>query len=248
MNATTASRSHNSVPLRATRKRITIKKSVVPGVPELVNGDALDANEFMRRYEASPDIRKAELIDGIVYIMSSPVSISHHGEPDILMHTLLCMYGIETPGVRASAEATVRLGTKNVPQPDASLRYLPERKGNSRISSDDYLEGSPELIVEISASSASIDTHKKFDAYQSAGVREYIIVLTKVPEVKWWYLDDRTYQPLPPDEDGILRSRVFPGLWLDPKALLKGDGKRVLAVLRKGLKSKEHAAFAKLVS
>jgi Uma2 family endonuclease len=217
-------------------------------IPQLVNGDALEADEFLRRYEAMPDVKKAELIDGVVYIMASPVSLLKHGEPDSVMQTWAGTYSIETPGVHSATNTTTRLAPRIIPQPDGSLRYSVSRGGSSCVGADGYLVGPPELVFEVSASSSSIDVNKKLHDYLKAGVQEYIAWLTEESVLKWWYLKDGQYLLLPEDKDGILRSRVFPGLWLDSKALLKGDTKRVMSVLRKGLKSKEHAAFAKRVS
>ena len=244
MSATALSRSHPPTRLRIKHAALP----PIPIVPPLANGDELDADEFLRRYSAMPDIKKAELIDGVVYFMASPVRVHEHGDPDSLMQTWVGYYSVSTPGIRASTNATARLGAKRVPQPDASLRYLPERGGKTKVGKDGYLVGAPELVFEISASSVSIDVNKKLHDYLKAGVQEYVAWLTEESVLKWWFLKNGEYHLLPADKDGIFHSRVFPGLWLDSKALLKGDGKRVMAVLRRGLKSKEHAAFAKRVS
>ena len=186
-------------------------------VPPLVNGDALSADEFLRRYEAMPEIKKAELIDGIVYVMASPVNAVKHGDPDNLLQGVFFNYSFATPGVRASTNATARLGPKNTPQPDLSMRYLPERSGREQYDKKGYLNYRPELVVEIAASSVAIDAHKKRDAYLAAGIPEYILWCTVDNIFRWWFLKDGAYHPIPIDADGIMRSRVFPGLWLDPE-------------------------------
>lgn len=240
MNSTIVrKRINHAAPLRSPDKRAHRV------VPPLESGDALHAEEFLRRYEAMPDLKKAELIDGIVYVMASPVSAEKHGDPDNIIQGCFYFYSLATWGVQASSNATVRLGPKNVPQPDISLRYLPERSGREQFDKKGYLIHPPELIVEIAASSVSIDSHKKRDAYRDAGVPEYILWQTYSPAINGWFLENGVYRPLPIDKDGILRSRMFPGLWLDPKALLAGDRKRIKNVLERGLKSPEHAAFIK---
>jgi hypothetical protein len=60
--------------------------------------------------------------------------------------------------------------------------------------------------------------------------------------VDWFVLRGGRFEPLPLAE-GIYRSEVLPGLWLDPAAVVRGDLARVLQVLQQGLASPEHAAF-----
>lgn len=216
-------------------------------IPALENGERLGANEFLRRYDAMTDLKKAELIDGIVYLMPSPVSLNH-GDPDSLAQGWLGTYAAATPGVKSSTNATTRLGPRDVPQPDGLLRLLPEFGGQSRVEirhNHKYLYGAPELAFEIAASSSSIDANAKKDSYLRAGVREYILWRTESGEIDWWRLEDDEFRPIEPGEDGILRSGVFPGLWLDPPAMIAEAAAKVLEVLNQGLASPEHAAFAK---
>ena len=211
-------------------------------IPPLENGAHLSASEFLRRYDAMPEVKKAELIDGIVY-MSSPVRADQHGEPDNLIQGWLCNYTIDTPGVKAATNSTTRLGADDVPQPDGLLRVLPECGGQAHIDAKGYVQGAPDLVVEVAASSASLDVREKLAGYRRAGVREYLVWRTEDAAVDWWVLEEDEYRPLPPNAQGILRSRIFPGLWLDVEALLASDGPRVMAVLRRGLKSRAHSAF-----
>ncbi|MBI5383127.1 MAG: Uma2 family endonuclease [Verrucomicrobia bacterium] len=213
------------------------------GVALLENGAHLGAHEFLRRYEAMPEVKKAELINGVVY-MGSPVRADQHGEPDNLIQGWLCNYCIGTPGVRAATNSTTRLGPDDVPQPDGVLRILPERGGQARLDAKGYLLGAPELVVEVAASSASLDVREKLASYRRAGVREYLVWRTEDSAVDWWVLEEDEYRPLPGSAEGVLRSQVFPGLWLDVPALLAEDGGRLMATLEKGLASPEHAAFA----
>jgi Uma2 family endonuclease len=209
-------------------------------VPSLQSGDHLSRAEFERRYQADPEI-KAELIEGVVYV-SSPIRIEH-GDPHFNIIVWLGIYQAATPGIRGSDNATVRLDLKNEPQPDVSLRLEPELGGRTRISEDGYLEGPPELIVEVAASSASYDLHNKRQAYARNGVPEYIVMLIYEKQVKWFILREGEYEPLEPDENGILRSEVFPGLWLQPATLWSGDLAALLAAVQQGLASPEHATF-----
>jgi Uma2 family endonuclease len=211
-------------------------------LPPLENGDRLTRAEFERRYDAMPELKKAELIEGEVY-MPSPVRHGGHSHPHTQLVTLLGMYEMETPGVEAGDNGSIRLDLDNEPQPDAYLIIRPERGGHVRISEDDYLEGAPELVAEVASTSASYDLGKKLNAYRRSGVQEYIVWRVLDGQIDWFVNQDGRFEPLPPAADGILRSRVFPGLWLDPLALLNGDKTKVKSTLQQGLETSEHIEF-----
>jgi Uma2 family endonuclease len=219
-----------------------VKPPVKPKVPPLRNGDHLTRDEFERRYEAMPESVKAELIEGVVYLAAA-VRAQEHGEPHADLLGWLSFYRAYTPGVRAGDNSTLRLDLDNDPQPDAYLRIEHERGGQATVDDDGYVSGPPELVAEVAASSVSIDRNTKFRVYRRNGVREYIIWRVEDEAIDWFVLRGTQYEPLPPDAAGLLKSEVFPGLWLDPAALLGGDLARVLAVLQQGLASLEHTAF-----
>ena len=208
----------------------------------LENGDRLTRGEFERRYTARPDLKKAELIEGSVH-MPSPVRFTGHGRPHVAILTWIGTYGGHTPGVAAADNTTVRLDLENEVQPDALLLIEPQAGGRSRLSSDDYVEGAPELIVEIAASSAAIDLHDKLRAYRRNGVQEYVVWRVLDRQLDWFVLSDDEYRPLITDAAGMLESRVFPGLRLAVDALLQGDTARVLSELQNGVRTSDHAAF-----
>ncbi|MBX9257743.1 Uma2 family endonuclease [Desmonostoc muscorum CCALA 125] len=212
-------------------------------IPLLENGDKLTRYEFERRYNAMPNLKKAELIEGIVYIMPAALRFRSHGQPHGWILTWLGTYEAATPGVALGVEPTVRLDLDNEPQPDAVLLINPEAGGQARLSEDDYIEGAPELIVEIAASSVAIDLHAKKQAYRRNGVKEYIVWQVLDQKLSWFYLEQGEYLELATDRGGILRSRVFPGLWLAVAELLTGNMRSVLNFLQAGLQSPEHAAF-----
>jgi len=205
----------------------------------LENGDRLSRFEFERRYEAMPHLKKAELIEGAVY-MASPLRIKSHGEPHSLLITWLGTYKAFTPSTVIGDNSTVRLDLDNEPQPDAVL-FIPGRQAT--IGADDYIEGAPELVVEVAASSAAIDLHDKKRAYRRNGVQEYLVWRTLEHQIDWFGLQADEYVTQQPDEKGIIRSRVFPGLWLAVSALLSGEMTTVLSVLQQGLNSTEHQEF-----
>jgi Uma2 family endonuclease len=207
----------------------------------LESGDCLDADEFMRRYEAMPDVKKAELIEGIVY-MSSPVSTAH-GDPDSLIQTWLGFYAGRTPGTRASSNVTVRLGPKNVPQPDVSLRILPEYGGQVRLDPKKYISGPPELVVEVAATTAAIDLHGKLRAYGRAGVREYLVWRPLEQQFDWFVLQGNEYRSNTLTGPGVMLSPHFPGLALAVDALPGLDLAKVLDVLQANLQTPAHRAF-----
>lgn len=210
--------------------------------PALNSGDRLSRAEFERRYEAHPEIKKAELIEGVVY-MPSPIRFQQHSHPHAAIVTWLGVYQAATSGVLVGDNATVRLDYENEPQPDALLRLEPRLGGRSWVTDDDYLEGPPELIVEIAASSAAYDLHDKLRAYQRNGVQEYLVLQMYEQRADWFVLREGVYESLQPDEDGVLHSEVFPGLALPPAALWSGDIAAVLDKLQEGMASPEHAAF-----
>ncbi len=216
-------------------------------IPPLESGDRLSRHEFERRYEAMPHIKKAELVEGIVYV-ALPLRFESHAEPHGWIVTWLGVYQISTPGIRLGIEPTVRLDLDNEPQPDGVLFINSSASGQARLSADDYIEGAPELVVEIAASSAAYDLYDKKKAYRRNGVPEYIVWQIFENKLDWFQLREGEYVPLEPDADGVLRSPLFPGLWLAVPSLLEGNMAHVLTVLQEGLNSPEHTEFVKRLS
>ncbi len=216
-------------------------------VAPLQSGDHLTRSEFERRYEAAPPNVNAELIEGIVYMFTS-VRLQRHASPHGLIVTWLGTYAAFTPGVGMADNATVRLDPDNEPQPDALLFIDPEAGGQAHVSDDDYLEGAPELAVEVAASSAAYDLHEKKTAYRRNGVQEYLVWQIHENRLDWFVLEDERYLALTPDDEHLLRSRVFPGLHLDAEALRARDVAGVLTAARAGTETDEHAAFVERLS
>ncbi len=219
-------------------------------LPPLANGDRLTRDEFERRYAAMPHVQKAELIEGVVY-MAAALRFKSHGKPHGDLTTWMGVYKVMTPGVELGVEPTIRLDLGNEPQPDAVLIIEPDRGGQARLSEDDYIAGAPELVAEIAASSAAltfgrsetIDSTDKKRADQRNGIQEYIIWRVFDRRLDWFSLQNGEYVMLPVDEDGVIRSLMFPGLWLAVEALLSGDMVQVLATVQAGIASGEHAEF-----
>jgi len=211
-------------------------------VPPLENGDHLTRDEFERRYEATPGLKKAELIEGVVY-MPPPVRADSHSTPHAAVMTWLGTYWIATAGTRLCDGGTLRLDLDNVPQPDAALMIEPTHGGHARLSPDDYVEGAPELVAEISASTASIDLNTKLRVYRRNKVHEYLVWRTTDQEFDWFVLRGSNYEGMALPPDGICRSEKFPGLWLDVPALLRRDFVSVMRLLQRGLAAPEHAEF-----
>jgi Uma2 family endonuclease len=205
----------------------------------LVNGDRMGQPEFHRRYQACPDDVKFELIGGIVY-MASPLRLPHSDYDDELGFAF-GLFRRHTLGVAVLHSATTILGEESEPQPDLGLRILPEYGGQSRTTPDKYVEGPPELLAEIAHSTRALDMHQKRLDYRLAGVAEYLVLCVEEQELHWF--DFRGRRTIRPNSDEVYRSRVFPGLWIDGRALLARDSAQVELVLRQGLGSKEHAAF-----
>jgi Uma2 family endonuclease len=208
-------------------------------IPPLESGDRLTRAEFERRYEATPEKFKAELIEGVVYV-ASPVTV-FHGTPHAALVTWLGVYWTATPGVSVADNTTTRLDLDNEPQPDALLRI--EVGGKSTISEDGYIEGTPELVAEIATSSAAIDLGVKRNAYRRNGVQEYLVWSTFENHLSWFRLQAEELVLIEPDADGMIRSSVFPGLWLNVPALLEGRMMEVLNGLQAGIAAPIHQAF-----
>ncbi len=224
---------------------ISPHRSVVPpsgnGQALLCNGDRMKQPEFHRRYEIYPKDVKFELIGGIVY-MASPLRMPH-GRYQPTLSLALALYQSATPGVEVADNATIILGEESEPQPDLLLRILPECGGQSGVTEDDYCEGAPELVAEIAHSSRAIDMNQKRQDYEQAGVLEYLVLCVEERELHWFHF--ASGRPIRPDRQGVARSRVFPGLWIDVPALLRRDSPRLIAAVQRGLAAPAHAAFVK---
>jgi Uma2 family endonuclease len=212
-------------------------------IPPLEEGDRLSRDEFERRYDAMPHLKKAELIEGVVHV-PSPVRQRYHGRPHSTLIGWLFVYEAHTPGVELGDNPSIRMNQDNMPQPDGVLVIQPEYQGHVKIDVEGYIEGAPDLVAEVAASSASYDLHDKLEVYRRRGIREYIVWRVLDGQIDWFVLRDGRYEKNAVSDDGTLRSTIFPGLWLDPNALLRGDRVGVLAIVERGLESPEHAAFA----
>ena len=199
-------------------------------IPLLESGDRLTREEFHRRYLARPDIKKAELVEGVVYV-PSPARFDLHGEPHANIVCWLGTYKARTPGVRLGDNATVILDADNEVQPDAFL--MREAPGGPRLTEEHYIEGAPQLIVEVAASSATYDLHDKMEAYRRNGVREYVVWRVLDGMIDWFRLREGRYVWIEPDADGVVESEIFPGLRLNVPRMLAGDLAGVLAELER---------------
>ena len=214
--------------------------STIQTMPKLESGMRLTREEFLNRWDALPNVKYAELLDGVVY-MPSPVS-NHHGTPNGLISTWIGLYRWQTPGTEMGMDLTYLMTNNSVPQPDVSLWIMPEHGGTT---GDDkgLMTGVLELAIEVSYSSLSQDLGKKLKLYENAGVQEYIVVGVAKQEIHWHRLIDGEFQRIEPNEDGLLQSVVFPGLWLDEEAFFNKDTTQLQTVLQAGLQSPEHVEF-----
>jgi len=211
-------------------------------VRPLEAGDRLDRAEFHRRYLATPSLKKAELVEGIVYV-PSPLHVLYHATPHLAAGHWLSSYAVATPGVHAGDNGTVILDAANEVQPDLFARLDAVHGGRSHITADGFIAGPPELVIEIASSSASYDLHAKRALYERVGVQEYLVWRTRDSAIDWWALEGGRYATLPQGADGRIASRVLPGLVLDVPALLAGDLARVLAAQQAQHGSPAHTVF-----
>ncbi|MBX9677128.1 MAG: Uma2 family endonuclease [Gemmataceae bacterium] len=210
-------------------------------LPPLEAGDRLSRAEFERRYEATPKSVHAELLEGEVYF-AEPKRWGRHTLPQGRLLHLLLTYQTATPGSAAGGETTLRLDEENEPQPDVVMFVHPKNGGQATIDDDEYLQGAPELVGEIAASSVSIDMHKKLEIYRRNPIREYVVWRVFDEAIDWFAWRDGKYVPLPADEH-VVRSEAFPGLWINVPALLADRWPEVQKTLQAGLSNPEHAAF-----
>ena len=199
----------------------------------LQSGMRLKADEFYRRWEAMPHLKKVELINGVVYM--PPMVSDEHGDNDSLLGGWLVIYSLATLGTRSSTNRNYRLDEYNAPQPDQSLRILPKFNVQAL--------GIPELVLETAVTSVQFDLNEKRKLYEAAGVQEYIVAEVDHEKIHWFQLVEGMYQPVEPDEDSVYRSKVFPGLWLDADAVYQYDSDRFQTVMQAGLQSPEHREF-----
>ena len=216
-----------------------------PNIPQLENGDRLSRTEFEQRYSNMPQLKKAELIEGVVYV-TSPLRINQHGEPHFNTIAWLGAYASMTPGCQGGDNATVVLDSNNELQPDIFLRV--KREGQSIVNDEGYVVGAPELVVEISASTVSLDMQDKLQVYCRHQVQEYLVWRVEDRAIDWFRLRAGQFQKLEADKDGIICSEVYPGLWLDVPALLSGNLAGVLQVLQEGIATEEHQQFVQFLS
>src|SRR5262249_9308327 len=212
------------------------------GVPPLQSGDQLTRDEFERRYDAMPHLKKAELINGVVYV-PSPVSHRYYGNPHFNLIGWLSSYVIATPGTEGGDNSSLRLDLENEPQPDTHLLILPTHGGHVEFDEDGYIVNAPDWLGEVAASSASYDLDVKFKAYRRIGVKEYVVWRVYDRAIDWFVRRKGRFDRLKLTSSGLYQSKVFPGLWLDPAALVDGNLARVVQVVQQGLATPEHAAF-----
>ena len=212
-------------------------------IPELRDGDRLTVAEFERRYHASPHIRKAELIEGVVYV--TPSGTDDHGPSHSTLDHWFGYYLLGTPHLISSVDGTVRLDAANQFQPDIHLRIAPGFGGQATRSDDQYVEGAPELVAEIAVTTAARDLKEKFEVYRRNGAREYVVWRVRDRAIDWFCLRDGRFERLLPDADGLLKCEIFPGLWLDPEALSRADFPGLFRAVQLGMATDEHAAFVR---
>jgi hypothetical protein len=211
-------------------------------IPPLQNGDRLTAEEFERRYDAMPNLKKAELIKGVVY-MPSPVIFEDHGGPHFDVISWLGLYRMATPGVRGGDNATLRLPLRNRPQPDGCLIILPSHGGQVKIDADGYIVGGPELVAEVAATSENYDLSDKLEVYQANRVQEYVVWRVFDQAIDWFVLRTDHYERLSLTAEGLYQSQALPGLWLAPAALIGGEMQAVFAAAQQGIATPEHQSF-----
>ena len=186
-----------------------------------------------------PNVKFAELIGGVVY-MPSPLS-REHSVPDSRVDNWLGHYAAFTPGCEVGSNGTW-LMREDSPQPDVYLRLLPEYGGQSTTAGP-YPQGARirwrRFVCRVRPT-----TYMRSSIFiKRPACSEYLVFLVREQEIRWHRLINGVFHVVAADADGIMRSSVFPGLWLDAGAILAGDMAKVFTVLTKGLNTPEHADF-----
>jgi Uma2 family endonuclease len=210
-----------------------------PVVMPLQNGDHLSRDDFHARYLNTPKNFRAELVKGTV-IVPSPLGCPH-GHYHALAIAWLITYQASTPGTRCYDNTTTIFDDQNEFQPDCSLVILPSHGGKQAIPSQ-YIEGAPQLVVEVAGSSRAYDLFEKYEIYEKLGVQEYVVILLEENEIRWHRAEGGKFA-LVHSTDGLYRSIVCPGLWLNQAAFLGQDAATLIKSLGEGIATPEHAAF-----
>ncbi|MFN0096357.1 MAG: Uma2 family endonuclease [Dehalococcoidia bacterium] len=186
--------------------------------------ERLTRAEFERRWDAHPEITRAELIDGVVF---RDVSVSPtHAELHLRVGAWLMTFAaFHAAAVQALDNVSVRIPGGHELQPDVALR---RPSGGSSEAGRGALDGAPEFVFEVAVTSAARDLGRKKDLYPESGVREYAVWQVEEGLVSWWAARDGAWVAIEPGPDGIVESLEFPGLRLDVTSLLAGDMASVL--------------------
>ena len=238
---------------------------VAPGTPGgygLFHGMFMRNPEYHTLYEQTPPGFRAELIEWRVYINRDHRGRAggdlwdephgdivgtkyRHASKQLLLDWWLGEYAANTPGVDPLSTPTVRMPDGSEPEPDAVLRRISaEELAAEAEDHDGWVTYLPALAAEVSDSTRTRDAGPRRRDYERNGVAEYLMIDLPGRRVRWFARDDAgAYAEMPPGDDGLLKSRAFPGLWLDPAALLAGDRAALKTALAAGLATDEHAAY-----
>ena len=138
------------------------------------------------------------------------------------------MYSAATPGVEGGDNGSIRLDLDNMPQPDAFLLCPAGPTAvRSRFSEDDYVEGAPELVAEVASSSVSYRPARQVPRLSpQRGPRVHRLAGPATGRSTGSSSEKGNTSACRSAPDGLTGARSFPGLWLDPAALIRGDSAR----------------------
>lgn len=211
-------------------------------IPPLENGDLLHSCEFLRRYDRMPELKKAELVNGQVF-MGHHVLASLHGAPHGMVSMLLGYFSAYTPGTTSYSRPTLVVDEGNVFQPDCVLCI--NNSGRTWANEDDLLCGAPELVFEVSVGSTSLDVLAKKQVCERLGVLDYVVWCTLDARLHWFHREGERFVETKPNTAGLLCSRSLPGLQTPVADLLALNGLKVMTCLEEGLATPAHAEFVR---
>jgi hypothetical protein len=210
--------------------------------PPLADGQLVSLEEFEQRFDATPDLKHAELLDGVAYLRHDGRAFA--GSCRAALIGWLGVYSASTRFLLPGAHGHVALDDRNELQPDAILAVRPEAGGTVVLDATGVVRSAPDFAADVFTTTNATLLPKRIAAHERGGTLEYLVWYAEHKCVDWLVRERGEFVAMNPDPaDGLLKSVAFPGLWLDATALLNGDLDTVLAALQRGLASAEHKAF-----
>lgn len=152
----------------------------------------------------------------------------------------LCQYRRSTPCVESLGRVSIFLDPTTEIETTAAMWLTPGADDRPRWQ---RCEGVPELLVEVTATVHNKVFRRRLRVYEQSEIHELLVVTGDPRDTALYARENGRFARVSPADDGSYRSRVFPGLWLDPSALFSDEWNEMAACLDRGMATEEHAAF-----